>query len=68
MSKPTKAEARTTIARLKQLPAPDLTDPDNPEWTEADFARAPAAGRGKEPGQMDRGALREAADRALGSR
>lgn len=21
-------------------PEPDLTDPDNPEWTEADFARA----------------------------
>lgn len=27
-------------ARLRQLPDPDLTDPDNPEWTEADFARA----------------------------
>ena len=26
--------------RLKGLPEPDLTDPDNPEWTEADFARA----------------------------
>jgi uncharacterized protein (DUF4415 family) len=22
------------------LPEPDLTDPDNPEWTEEDFARA----------------------------
>lgn len=27
-------------ARLQALPEPDLTDPDNPEWTEADFARA----------------------------
>lgn len=23
-----------------RLPDPDLTDPDNPEWTESDFARA----------------------------
>ena len=27
-------------ARLQALPEPDLTDPDNPEWTEEDFARA----------------------------
>ena len=27
-------------ARLKALPEPDLTDPDNPEWTAEDFARA----------------------------
>ena len=27
-------------ARLAALPEPDLTDPDNPEWTEEDFARA----------------------------
>jgi uncharacterized protein (DUF4415 family) len=26
--------------RLKARPLPDLTDPDNPEWTEADFAKA----------------------------
>jgi uncharacterized protein (DUF4415 family) len=26
--------------RLKLLPEPDLDDPDNPEWTEEDFARA----------------------------
>ena len=28
------------IRRLAQMPEPDLTDPDNPEWTEEDFARA----------------------------
>ncbi len=27
-------------ARMAALPEPDLTDPDNPEWTEEDFARA----------------------------
>lgn len=27
-------------ARLAALPEPDLDDPDNPEWTEEDFARA----------------------------
>ncbi len=27
-------------ARIVALPEPDLTDPDNPEWTEDDFARA----------------------------
>ena len=26
--------------RLAALPEPDMTDPDNPEWTEEDFARA----------------------------
>jgi len=25
---------------MAALPEPDLTDPDNPEWTEEDFARA----------------------------
>jgi uncharacterized protein (DUF4415 family) len=25
---------------MPRKPPPDLTDPDNPEWTEADFARA----------------------------
>ena len=28
------------LAWLESMPAPDLDDPDNPEWTEADFARA----------------------------
>ena len=28
------------LAWLKSQPEPDLTDPDNPEWTEEDFARA----------------------------
>lgn len=27
-------------ARLAAQPEPELDDPDNPEWTEADFARA----------------------------
>jgi uncharacterized protein (DUF4415 family) len=27
-------------ARMAGLPEPDLDDPDNPEWTEEDFARA----------------------------
>ena len=26
--------------RLAALPEPDMTDPDNPEWTDEDFARA----------------------------
>ena len=34
------AEIAAIEARMKDLPEPDLTDPDNPEWTEADFARA----------------------------
>jgi uncharacterized protein (DUF4415 family) len=29
-----------TARRLAGLPDPDLSDPDNPEWTKADFARA----------------------------
>ena len=29
-----------TERKLKAQPEPDLTDPDNPEWTEEDFARA----------------------------
>jgi uncharacterized protein (DUF4415 family) len=33
-------EIREMEAKLAALPEPDLTDPDNPEWTEADFARA----------------------------
>jgi hypothetical protein len=40
MSKLTEAEVAAIAARLEQLPEPDLTDPDNPEWTEEDFARA----------------------------
>lgn len=27
-------------ARMARSPAPDLTDPDNPRWSKADFARA----------------------------
>lgn len=40
MSKLSKEEIELIEARLRALPEPDLTDPDNPEWTEADFARA----------------------------
>jgi len=32
--------AQVRHARLEALPEPDLTDPDNPEWTADDFARA----------------------------
>ena len=33
--------SKTTIdPALDDLPEPDLTDPDNPEWTAEDFARA----------------------------
>lgn len=28
------------LKKLAELPEPDLDDPDNPEWTEEDFARA----------------------------
>jgi uncharacterized protein (DUF4415 family) len=28
------------VAVLAAAPAPDLGDPENPEWTQADFARA----------------------------
>lgn len=33
-------EERAMLARIEALPDPDLTDPDNPEWTAEDFARA----------------------------
>lgn len=36
----TLARNREIEARLAALPDPDLDDPDNPEWTEEDFARA----------------------------
>lgn len=36
-------------AALAALPRPDLNDPDNPEWTEADFARARPAGSSLPP-------------------
>ena len=36
----TKAELASIEARMKELPDPDLDDPDNPEWTAEDFARA----------------------------
>ncbi|MBA3810900.1 MAG: BrnA antitoxin family protein [Caulobacteraceae bacterium] len=36
----TPREIRRIEARLAALPEPDLTDPDNPEWTPEDFARA----------------------------
>ncbi len=42
MPKLTKQEIAEIEARMAQLPEPDLTDPDNPEWTEEDFARAQA--------------------------
>ena len=37
MSRSTKSEMETRIA---SMPEPDLSDADNPEWTEADFRRA----------------------------
>jgi len=40
MSKLTPDQIETIEARLRALPEPDLTDPDNPEWSEADFALA----------------------------
>ncbi len=33
-------ERRRIEARMAEFPEPDLTDPDNPEWTEETFARA----------------------------
>ncbi len=36
----TKVEIAEIRARMAALPDPDLDDPDNPEWTEDDFARA----------------------------
>ncbi len=35
-------ERRRIEERMAALPEPDLTDPDNPEWTEETFARARA--------------------------
>jgi uncharacterized protein (DUF4415 family) len=35
-------DRRKIEARMAELPEPDLTDPDNPEWTEETFARAVA--------------------------
>ncbi len=37
-------EQQAMLARIEALPEPDLTDPDNPEWTEEDFARAVGPG------------------------
>jgi hypothetical protein len=34
------AETERIKAALMNLPEPDLSDPENPEWTEEDFARA----------------------------
>ncbi len=42
MSKLTKTELAAIEARMRALPDPDLTNPDNPEWTAEDFARATA--------------------------
>ena len=36
----TATEITDSEAGLKALPEPALDDPDNPEWTMADFARA----------------------------
>lgn len=36
----TPEEMAQVQAWLAEMPEPDLTDPDNPEWTEEDFARA----------------------------
>lgn len=36
----TMAEIAAIEIQMKALPDPALDDPDNPEWTEADFARA----------------------------
>jgi uncharacterized protein (DUF4415 family) len=36
----TRREIRRIEARMTALPEPDMTDPDNPEWTEEMFARA----------------------------
>lgn len=40
MSVLSEREIRAARRALDELPDPDLTDPDNPEWTAADFARA----------------------------
>jgi uncharacterized protein (DUF4415 family) len=39
MSTSNKADPKI-LAWLDEQPEPDLTDPDNPEWTAEDFARA----------------------------
>lgn len=36
----TSEERAIAEAKLAELPDPDLTDADNPEWTDEDFARA----------------------------
>ena len=33
-------KVRKIAAAVRQMPEPDLTDPENPEWTAEDFARA----------------------------
>ncbi len=33
-------EQHALLAHIEAMPDPDLTDPDNPEWTAEDFARA----------------------------
>ena len=38
--KVSRREIEAMEARMAALPEPDMTDPDNPEWTEEDFARA----------------------------
>jgi uncharacterized protein (DUF4415 family) len=40
MSKLTQAQIAEIETKLRALPEPDLTDPDTPEWTVEDFARA----------------------------
>jgi uncharacterized protein (DUF4415 family) len=42
MSKLSDERVQTMLARMSKLPDPDLTDPDNPEWTAEDFAVARA--------------------------
>ncbi len=39
-SRLTATEIAAIEAHMATLPDPDLDDPDNPEWTDADFARA----------------------------
>lgn len=39
MSDPTEDDARRALAALEGLPEPE-PDPENPEWTDEDFARA----------------------------
>lgn len=42
MPRRTKIDRKDIGERIKSLPEPDLDDPDNPEWTKADFAGARA--------------------------